>query len=59
MLIFSLPESFISVQLEKAGPRGVIVNGFVTEKENNSALLQRASEVRALKRNLAADFCRE
>ena len=53
------PEAFLSIQLEKQGPRDVIVNAFVRKKETQGMLLKKEGEIEKLKRTLVSDFCKE
>ena len=52
-------EPFISIQLEKAGIRDVIVNAFVHKKETSGMILRKPGELEKLKRSLVSDFCTE
>jgi len=56
---FRSPEAFLSIQLEKLGPRDVIVNAFVRKKETQGMLLKKEGEIEKLKRSLVFDFCKE
>nr|CAB3228230.1 coiled-coil domain-containing protein 162 [Phallusia mammillata] len=53
------PESFISIQMEKCGPRDVVVNAFVKKKETSGMLLKKPGEIEKLKRSLITDYCQE
>ncbi|XP_076818582.1 uncharacterized protein LOC143464598 isoform X1 [Clavelina lepadiformis] len=53
------PEAFISIQIEKVGPRDVVVNAFIHKKETQGMMLRKEEELLKLKRSLVADFSKE
>ncbi|KAI4884589.1 hypothetical protein NFI96_034543 [Prochilodus magdalenae] len=52
-----LADAFVSLQLEKAGPRDEMLNSFVKKKELMSMLVSNPDEVAKIKRKLILDFC--
>ncbi|XP_048348944.1 uncharacterized protein LOC125430762 isoform X3 [Sphaerodactylus townsendi] len=51
------PEAFISIQLEKQGPRDVMLNTFIQKKQILGSRMQNPDEVRKVKREVIAEYC--
>ncbi|XP_035179068.1 uncharacterized protein LOC118165223 isoform X3 [Oxyura jamaicensis] len=51
------PEAFISIQLEKLGPRNMMLNTFIQKKEMLGSRMQNPDEVLELKRDVIAEYC--
>nr|XP_002124544.4 uncharacterized protein LOC100181268 isoform X2 [Ciona intestinalis] len=52
-------DAFISIQLEKTGPRDVVVNAFIHKKETAGMTMRKPGEIEKLKRTFVTDFCKE
>ncbi|XP_021364139.1 uncharacterized protein LOC110457263 isoform X2 [Mizuhopecten yessoensis] len=52
-----LPESFVSIKLEKTPSRDLMLNQFVHKKSQMGMLLRNVEEMEKLKRNLISEFC--
>ena len=57
--IFRSSDPFISVQLEKSGPRDVIANAFLQAVDAKTVSMNDVEDVEKLKRKLLSDFCHE
>ncbi|XP_039605696.1 uncharacterized protein si:ch73-242m19.1, partial [Polypterus senegalus] len=53
------PEAFVSVQLEKIGPRDVMLNTFITKKQMMGTIMKNPEEVEKVKRELIIEFCQK
>ncbi|XP_054675028.1 uncharacterized protein LOC129203961 isoform X2 [Grus americana] len=53
------PEAFISIQLEKQGPRDRMLNTFTQKREALGSRLQNPDEVLKLKRDVIVEYCHE
>ncbi|XP_029452705.1 uncharacterized protein LOC115088588 [Rhinatrema bivittatum] len=51
------PEAFVSIQLEKVGPRDAMLSTFIQRKENAGIKIIKAEEVEDKKRELATEYC--
>ncbi|KAL4226305.1 hypothetical protein ACF0H5_014288 [Mactra antiquata] len=51
------PEAFMSLQLEKTPSRDMMLNEFVTKKNQMGQILRNAEEMTKLKRTLISQFC--
>ncbi|XP_019375660.1 PREDICTED: transmembrane protein FLJ37396 isoform X2 [Gavialis gangeticus] len=52
------PEAFISIQLEKLGPRDLMLNTFIEKKEIMGSRMQNPDEVLKIKREVIGEYCR-
>ncbi|KAM6207430.1 coiled-coil domain-containing protein 162-like [Sarcoramphus papa] len=53
------PEAFVSIQLEKRGPRDRMLNTFTQKREALGSRLQNPDEVVKLKRDIIVEYCHE
>ncbi|XP_073432247.1 uncharacterized protein [Dendrobates tinctorius] len=53
------PEAFVSIQLEKVGPRDTMLNAFLTKKQAMGTAMRNPEEVEKVKRELVADYCQK
>ncbi|XP_021248547.1 putative uncharacterized protein C6orf183 homolog [Numida meleagris] len=51
------PEAFVSIQLEKLGPRDMMLNTFIQKKETLGSRMQNPDEVLQLKRDIIVEYC--
>ncbi|XP_033105563.1 uncharacterized protein LOC117107864 [Anneissia japonica] len=51
------PEAFVSIQLEKAPSRDVMLNNYLNKKASMATVLKNQEEVEKLKRTLIGEFC--
>ncbi|XP_067841118.1 uncharacterized protein si:ch73-242m19.1 [Heptranchias perlo] len=51
------PEAFVSIQLEKLGPRDMMLNQFISKKSTVGAIMKNPEEVEKIKRELILDYC--
>ncbi|XP_048793577.1 uncharacterized protein LOC125689888 isoform X1 [Lagopus muta] len=51
------PEAFVSIQLEKQGPRDMMLNTFIHKKETLGSRMQNPDEILQLKRDIIAEYC--
>ncbi|XP_066849266.1 uncharacterized protein [Anser cygnoides] len=51
------PEAFVSIQLEKLGPRDMMLNTFIQKKEMLGSRMQNPDEVLELRRDIIAEYC--
>ncbi|XP_019393423.1 PREDICTED: transmembrane protein FLJ37396 isoform X1 [Crocodylus porosus] len=51
------PEAFISIQLEKLGPRDLMLNTFIEKKEIMGSRMQNPDEVLKIKREVIGEYC--
>ncbi|XP_012939634.1 uncharacterized protein LOC101845475 [Aplysia californica] len=51
------PEAFFSLQLEKTPSRDLMLNEFVTRKQQMGSVLRNPDELERVKRKLLSDFC--
>ncbi|XP_077158407.1 uncharacterized protein LOC143819972 isoform X3 [Paroedura picta] len=51
------PEAFISIQLEKQGPRDIMLNTFIQKKQILGNRMQNSDEVNKVKREVIAEYC--
>uniref|UniRef100_UPI00398EB9BA uncharacterized protein isoform X2 n=1 Tax=Pristiophorus japonicus TaxID=55135 RepID=UPI00398EB9BA len=51
------PEAFVSIQLEKLGPRDMMLNQFLRKKSIAGAIMKNPEEVEKIKRELILDYC--
>ncbi|XP_015714160.1 uncharacterized protein CCDC162P isoform X2 [Coturnix japonica] len=51
------PEAFLSIQLEKQGPRDMMLNTFIHKKEMLGSRMQNPDEVLQLKRDVIVEYC--
>ncbi|XP_053377209.1 uncharacterized protein LOC123529723 isoform X3 [Mercenaria mercenaria] len=51
------PEAFMSIQLEKTPSRDIMLNDFITKKNQMGTILRNADEMTKLKRTLISQFC--
>ncbi|XP_077145694.1 uncharacterized protein LOC143807719 isoform X2 [Ranitomeya variabilis] len=54
-----LPEAFVSIQLEKVGPRDTMLNAFLLKKQAMGTALRNPEEVEKVKRELVTDYCQK
>ncbi|KAM8953019.1 uncharacterized protein RCH25_043786 [Pelodytes ibericus] len=54
-----LPEAFVSIQLEKVGPRDTMLNTFLHKKEVMGTVLRNPDEMEKLKRELVTEYCQK
>ncbi|CAH2252244.1 Hypothetical predicted protein [Pelobates cultripes] len=54
-----LPEAFVSIQLEKLGPRDTMLNTFLQKKEALGTVMRNSEEVEKLKRELITEYCQK
>ncbi|KAM4771028.1 uncharacterized protein WCC33_002830 [Rhinophrynus dorsalis] len=52
-----LPEAFMSIQLEKVGPRDAMLNVFLQKKQAMGTAMRNPEEVEKIKRELVTDYC--
>ncbi|KAL5014657.1 hypothetical protein ScPMuIL_008927 [Solemya velum] len=52
-----LPESFVSIQLEKTPSRDMMLNAFCAKSAHMGSILRNAEEMEKLKRSFVSDFC--
>ncbi|XP_060112838.1 uncharacterized protein LOC132585047 [Heteronotia binoei] len=50
-------EAFISIQLEKQGPRDIMLNTFIQKKQILGSRMQNSDEVNKVKRKVIAEYC--
>ncbi|KAL0969797.1 hypothetical protein UPYG_G00232430 [Umbra pygmaea] len=55
----SLAEAFVSIQLEKVGPRDEMLNSFVKRKQTMGVAITNPEEVEKVKRRLILEFCQK
>ncbi|XP_069830917.1 uncharacterized protein [Dendropsophus ebraccatus] len=53
------PEAFVSIQLEKAGPRDTMLNTFLQKKQAMGTAMRNPEEVEKVKRDLVMDYCQK
>ncbi|RXM28684.1 Coiled-coil domain-containing protein 162 [Acipenser ruthenus] len=53
------PEAFVSIQLEKAGPRDVMLNTFISKKQAMGTIMKSPEEAQKVKRGLILEFCQK
>ncbi|XP_060710566.1 coiled-coil domain-containing protein 162-like [Hemiscyllium ocellatum] len=51
------PEAFVSIQLEKLGPRDMMLNEFINKKSSAGPLMKNPEEVEKIKRQLILVYC--
>ncbi|XP_073193092.1 uncharacterized protein [Lepidochelys kempii] len=51
------PEAFVSIQLEKLGPRDMMLNTFIHKKEIVGSRMQNPNEDEKIKREVIAEYC--
>ncbi|KAM9156376.1 coiled-coil domain-containing protein 162-like [Pangshura tecta] len=51
------PEAFVSIQLEKLGPRDMMLNTFIHKKEIMGSRMQNPNENEKIKREVIAEYC--
>ncbi|XP_043398700.1 uncharacterized protein LOC102942958 isoform X1 [Chelonia mydas] len=51
------PEAFVSIQLEKLGPRDMMLNTFIHKKEIMGSRMQNPNEDEKIKREVIAEYC--
>lgn len=51
------PEAFMSIQLEKSPSRDIMLNEFITKKNQMGTVLRSTEEMTKLKRTLISNFC--
>ncbi|XP_030051526.1 uncharacterized protein LOC115465264 [Microcaecilia unicolor] len=51
------PEAFVSIQLEKVGPRDMMLNAFIQRTEAAGSKMVKAEEVEKTKRELITEYC--
>nr|XP_033794395.1 uncharacterized protein LOC117357639 isoform X2 [Geotrypetes seraphini] len=51
------PEAFVSIQLEKVGPRDVMLNTFIQRRDAASSKMVNADEIEKSKRELITEYC--
>ncbi|KAG9493346.1 hypothetical protein GDO78_001317 [Eleutherodactylus coqui] len=56
---YILPESFVSIQLEKVGPRDTMLNTFLQKKQGMGTAMRNPEEVEKVKRELVMDYCQK
>ncbi|XP_073531933.1 uncharacterized protein [Phyllobates terribilis] len=54
-----LPEAFVSIQLEKVGPRDTMLNTFLQKKQAMGTAMRNPEEVEKVKRELVTDYCQK
>ncbi|XP_068087375.1 coiled-coil domain-containing protein 162-like isoform X2 [Hyperolius riggenbachi] len=54
-----IPESFVSIQLEKVGPRDAMMNTFLQKKQVMGTTMRNPEEVEKVKRELVLDYCQK
>ncbi|XP_031757880.1 uncharacterized protein LOC100496491 isoform X2 [Xenopus tropicalis] len=52
-----LPEAFVSIQLEKVGPRDAMLNMFLQKKQAMGTAMKNPEEVEKVKRDLVTNYC--
>ncbi|XP_041105837.1 uncharacterized protein si:ch73-242m19.1 [Polyodon spathula] len=53
------PEAFVSIQLEKAGLRDVMLNTFISKKQAMGTIMKSPEEAQKVKRGLILEFCQK
>ncbi|XP_041043277.1 uncharacterized protein LOC121277708 [Carcharodon carcharias] len=53
------PEAFVSIQLEKLGPRDMMLNQFIRKKSTAGPIMKNPEEVEKIKRQLIVAYCRK
>uniref|UniRef100_H3BDV7 DUF4549 domain-containing protein n=1 Tax=Latimeria chalumnae TaxID=7897 RepID=H3BDV7_LATCH len=53
------PEAFVSIQLEKLGPRDMMLNTFINKKQSMGTVMKNLEEVERVKRELIVDYCKK
>ncbi|XP_038656938.1 coiled-coil domain-containing protein 162-like [Scyliorhinus canicula] len=53
------PEAFVSIQLEKLGPRDMMLNQFISKKRTAGPIMKNHEEVEKIKRHLIVAYCRK
>ncbi|XP_073483154.1 uncharacterized protein [Aquarana catesbeiana] len=53
------PEAFISIQLEKVGPRDAMLNTFLQKKQIMGTIMRNPEEAEKVKRELVKDYCQK
>ncbi|KAJ6660255.1 hypothetical protein lerEdw1_017955 [Lerista edwardsae] len=51
------PEAFVSIQLEKQGPRDMMLNAFIQKKKILGCRMQNPDEVDKVKKEVIVDYC--
>ncbi|XP_042300836.1 uncharacterized protein LOC121918885 isoform X2 [Sceloporus undulatus] len=51
------PEAFVSIQLEKQGPRDMMLNTFIQKKQTLGSRMQKTDEVEKIKREVIVEYC--
>eukprot|EP00063_Salmo_salar_P077648 XP_014052483.1 PREDICTED: transmembrane protein FLJ37396 isoform X3 [Salmo salar] len=54
-----LTEAFVSIQLEKVGPRDEMLNSFIKRRQIMGVVMMNPDEVAKIKRRLIIEFCRK
>ncbi|KAM9316636.1 uncharacterized protein PAF06_007690 [Gastrophryne carolinensis] len=54
-----IPEAFVSIQLEKVGPRDAMLNAFLQKKQVMGPIMRNPEEVEKIKRELVTDYCQK
>ncbi|XP_056422256.1 uncharacterized protein LOC130362185 isoform X2 [Hyla sarda] len=54
-----LPEAFVSIQLEKVGPRDTMLNMFLQKRQAMGTVMRNPEEVEKVKRELVMDYCQK
>ncbi|MEE6475995.1 hypothetical protein FKM82_010933 [Ascaphus truei] len=54
-----LPEAFVSIQLEKVGPRDTMLNMFLQKKQAMGTTMRNPEEIEKVKRALVIDYCQK
>ncbi|KAK6307562.1 hypothetical protein J4Q44_G00227100 [Coregonus suidteri] len=54
-----LTEAFVSIQLEKVGPRDEMLNSFIKRRQIMGVVMMNPDEVAKIKRGLIIEFCRK
>ncbi|XP_062980874.1 coiled-coil domain-containing protein 162-like [Elgaria multicarinata webbii] len=53
------PEAFVSIQLEKQGPRDMMLNTFIQKKQILGSRMQNPDEVEKVKREVIVEYCQK
>nr|XP_020657015.1 transmembrane protein FLJ37396 [Pogona vitticeps] len=55
--LLRLPDAFVSIQLEKQGPRDMMLNTFIQKKRILGSRMQNPEEVEKVRREVIIDYC--